>query len=274
MQKTLLIFLFLPFLSFSQDTLQMDQVRADNLLKTEHQFTGVAEVVPVTLIEYDAFQLYTTITPKYYYYNFEEGIFLYKDEVQYFCDSLKINFDQPFYSKLNSHDIEGKFYEKCFYTIDTLQYLSKTEVKNDTLITYLVNYDRKGKLLSHGHYYNETEQGDWPTYRYNDSILFTEVWTMGFLTSIKSDRTIFIGAKNKIISQEEYFEIIKSQEGIEWIVFALPAEKLDNENKVAFLMYSERLDFDGLMNKKWEEFKFIDILLKRNKKYLKKQSNE
>ena len=271
MKNVFIIFLLFPFFSFSQDTLQMGQERVDNLINSEHQYTGVAVIEPKKLMENDHFHFYESFTPKYYYYNFSEGKFLFMDEVQYFRDSSGAVLDHPFYSKLHSHDVLNKFYEKRYYKVDSLQSLSKTEIINDTNVTYEVNYAKAGKLFSHGHYYNGSEHGDWPTYLYNDTILFTEVWTHGFLTGVKSNRTIFVGEKNKIISQQDYFKIIKNQGGIQWNVIAVPEDKLNNPNKVAFIMYSELLDFEKFMEKKWEDDKFIDILLKRNEKYLMKQ---
>jgi len=185
MKQIYIIMLLLPLFATSQDTLQMGQERVDNLMNSEHQFSGVALVEPKQLMENDYFHLYDSITPKYYYYNFSEGKYLFTDEVQYFRDPTGKILDHPFYSKLHSHDVDKKFYEKRYYKVDFLQSLSKTEVINDTAVTYQVNYSKSGKLFSHGHYYNEAEHGDWPTYLYNDTILFTEVWTHGFLTGVK-----------------------------------------------------------------------------------------
>ena len=268
--KALLIILLFPLSLYSQDTISVNAKQLDSLNTYVHQFTGVATQIPEGLLEYDAFQLYTLFTPKFYYHEYQNGKLLFTDEYRYFKKGDTIIYDHPKYSKIYSRDIEGKFYQKFYYGIDSLGYLSKTENINDTLVTYQVNYAKNGKLFSHGHYYNDLEHGNWPTYRYNDSILFTEVWTFGKLTDVKSERTIYLGKKNKVISKAAYFEIIKSQKGVEWNVYALPAEKLENPEKVAFIMYSERLDFSKFMDKKWEDFKFVDILLRRNQKYLKK----
>jgi len=256
---------------FSQnDTLVTNKFPFDSIQNST--YTGVITLEPSEQLRtHDVFQLYTFNTPKYSYFNFTEGKVDFIDEVQFFKDSSGAITPHHFYSKFYNKNEIGTFTEKQYYDIHQLMQITITKQPHlDTLISEFLFYDRTGRVHSRGQYLNELEQGEFPTYYYNDTIEFTEIWTHGFLTGVDDTRVLFVGEKNKIISQKEYFEIIKLQGGVEWNVFAIPDIKLNNQMKIAFIMYSEQLDFGNLMEKKWHELEFVDLLLKRYEKYLRK----
>ncbi len=251
----------------------MSERQLDSTFRDSSYFSGVILVRPQGLLAYDLFELYEQFTPRFYYYHVRDKKILFVDEFQYFNDSSEQITDIPFYSKIHDPEKPGDWVEKRFNLSRKLETITTTTVQDEIAFSAFLHYDKSGRLFSQGSYVNDMEQGEFPTYHYNDSILFTEIWTKGFLTGVKDERVIFVGEKNKVISQKEYFEIIKSQKGIQWNILAIPATKLKNEHNKAFIMYSELLDFMSFYDKHWEEDKYVDIVLKRYEKYLMKMEN-
>lgn len=257
-----IVFLISGLVNAQSDTLEVNKIALDSIQATGN-FTGLVLFRPAQ--KHWDYGKGTYVThPRYYFYyhNFKDGKLIYVDEIQYYLNHDGTLSNNVFNTTIHGVGHPNTIYYSSYTRSGQYTEVTKTQIKNDTSFTYTALYSDKGKLMSHGHYINENQHGEWPTYYYNDSIKVVEVWEEDRLIDIKSDRIMFVGEKQKILSKDEYFEIIGQQNGRGWNIMNVPAAYMNNEFNVAFVMYIEETDFVKFCDKGMENDKWIQKLLK------------
>jgi antitoxin component YwqK of YwqJK toxin-antitoxin module len=140
--------------------------------------------------------------------------------------------------------------------------VERVYVKNDVEIHEILAYFENGDTATSGQYMNGEMVGEWKVSYDIDStsVQMVQIWDNGNLVSIKSENVIFLGQKNKIISKEEYFEIIRMQDYRDWMVFPIPAHYWQSSGGYTFVMYSSIFGFDP------HDEKHIKKILKQQKR--------
>ena len=269
--RYLLVILFSLFsvAKAQSDTLEVNKTELDSI-QASGNYTGVVLFRPEQ--KHWDYGKGTYVThPRYYFYyhNFKDGKLIYVDEIQYYLNHDGTLSTDVFNTTIHGDGNPNTIYYSSYTRTGQYTEVTKTEIRNDSSFTYTALYSDKGKLMSHGHYVNGNQHGEWPTYYYNDSIKIVEVWENDGLVDVKSDRIMFVGEKQKILSKDEYFEIIDQQNGRGWNIMNVPEAYMDNEFNIAFIMYFDESDFVSFYDKGWENDKWIQKLLKDYAKFSK-----
>lgn len=117
-----------------------------------------------------------------------------------------------------------------------------TFIKNDSSQSHSFGYSKDGKLVEYGSLVNDEMHGKWVNYHYNDTIKLIEVWEMGKLIDIISDRIIYLNTSNKLIDKQSFWEDMATIIDPVWNIISLNYEEIEKVDGKAFIMYSEPVD--------------------------------
>lgn len=211
---------------------------------------------------------FNSICPVQKFYFYENGSYKYCNEIGYYADSKGVSNGVINYKKIHIDDKLSAFYTLHYDLEGRLKDSSLVYFVSDTMYQNSVRFKPNGDTLCKGIQRDGVEEGLWRTWAFNDSIALNEFWHNGILTDILNTDIIYVGKNNKIIQKDEYFEMIGSQDNIQWSVYSLSPEQIISSGK-SFIMYSELLDFIKEYDTKGELF--IEEILKKSKKVYNKK---
>lgn len=204
-------------------------------------FSGVLKICLTYLGKYTVEDDEKCITKRYL--NYKEGQLIESKETNFYYSSDFISTEQPS-SQVHSYFELGSFKKgvsRSYYRTGELSYYEKTELKNDSLYSTSIGFQKNGTILLFGNSINGAREGKWESFTYNDTIPIIEVYKFDNLIDVISDRVIYIGKNNEVIDKKAFFNILEDQDYSWWNIHPLNQSEINLTTGQAFIMYSEKL---------------------------------